>query len=287
MLLASTRHELHRLKLRSRKRLGQHFLVDEEVLEKIVTTADLSESDTVIEIGPGLGVLSREIARRAGRLIAVELDDRLASILKHNMADSANTTVINENVLNMQPSSLIELAQQGDSAAENPYKVVANLPYYITSAVMRHFLGAALKPGLMVVMVQKEVAEAIVAEPGRMSLLAVSVQLYARAELVDYVPARCFYPTPDVDSALIKLVCHPGLAVKVNEEGFFKLVRAGFTASRKQICNSLARGLGVDKGAIRSRLSDAGIAPERRAQTLSLEEWAELWRVFDTGNRGE
>ncbi|MFO8143098.1 MAG: 16S rRNA (adenine(1518)-N(6)/adenine(1519)-N(6))-dimethyltransferase RsmA [Dehalococcoidales bacterium] len=286
MLLETTRRELRRLKLSSKKRLGQHFLVDEEVLETIVHTADLTESDTVIEIGPGLGVLSREIARRVGRLIAVELDDRLASILRSNMARFANTTVINDNILNTEPASLIELSQQRISAA-TPYKVVANLPYYITSAVIRHFLDTTLKPGLIVVMVQKEVAEAITAEPGRMSLLAISVQLYARAELVEYVPARCFYPVPEVDSALIKLASYPAPALKVNEEGFFNLVRAGFTASRKQICNSLARGLGMAKENICSRLSEAGIAKERRAETLSLEEWGELWRVFDRWGKGD
>ena len=279
---------MHRLNLRSRKRLGQHFLIDEEVLDIIVRTADLAESDTVIEIGPGLGVLSREIARRAGRLIAVELDDRLASILKGKMARFANTTVINDNVLNVGPPSLIEIAQPGISAAATTsYKVMANLPYYITSAVIRHFLGVTLKPGLMVLMVQKEVAEAITAGPGRMSLLAISVQLYARAELVEYVPARCFYPVPEVDSALIKLASYPAPALKVNEEGFFNLVRAGFTASRKQICNSLARGLGMAKENICSRLSEAGIAKERRAETLSLEEWGELWQIFDRWGKGD
>lgn len=282
-LLAQTKGQLRHFNLRARKGLGQHFLTDEGVLNLIASSADLTASDVVIEIGPGLGVLSRELAGRAGWLVTIELDSRLVAILKKNLAHFLNVTVINDDVLKIDPVALLQREQTGlPTVASVPlhYKVVANLPYYITSAVLRHFLEASLKPWVMVVMVQKEVAQAIVAGPGQMSLLSISVQFYAKVEVIEYVPACCFYPTPKVDSAILKVVAYPGPAVVVDRDSFFRLVRAGFTASRKQICNSLAHGLDLPKDEVLSWLVRVGIAPQRRAETLTLEEWAELWRVF-------
>ena len=282
-LLAQTKGQLRRFDLRARKGLGQHFLIDEGVLKLIASSAELTTSDVVIEVGPGLGVLSRELASRAGWLVTIELDSRLVVILKKNLAHFLNVTVINDDVLKIDPAALLQREQAGLSTVTGGplhYKVVANLPYYITSAVLRHFLEASLRPRVMVVMVQKEVAQAIVAGPGRMRLLSISVQFYAKPEVIDYVPARCFYPPPEVDSALLKVVSYPGPAVAVDRDSFFRLVRAGFTASRKQICNSLAHGLGLPKDEVLSWLVRVGIAPQRRAETLALEEWAELWRVF-------
>jgi 16S rRNA (adenine1518-N6/adenine1519-N6)-dimethyltransferase len=159
--------------------------------------------------------------------------------------------------------------------------VVANLPYYITSPVLRHFLEASAKPQIMVVMVQKEVAEAIVAGSGRMSVLSISVQFYGEPRIISYVPARCFYPAPEVDSALLRVDLYPQPAVTVIDKGsFFELVRAGFTASRKQIANSLAQGLGLSKAEVLSLLAEASIVPQRRAETLTLDEWAQLCQVF-------
>ena len=161
------------------------------------------------------------------------------------------------------------------------YKVVANLPYYITSPVLRHFLEASAKPQTMIVMVQKEVAEEIVAKPGRMSLLSVSVQLYGEPTIIGYVPARCFYPAPEVDSAILKITLYPQPVVEVaDKESFFNLVRAGFSASRKQIANSLALGLGLPKAEVMPLLETAGIICQRRAETLALEEWQRLWQVL-------
>ena len=160
------------------------------------------------------------------------------------------------------------------------YKVVANLPYYITSPVLRHFLEASAKPRLMIVMVQKEVAEAIVAKPGKMSLLSVSVQFYGEPRIISPVPAQCFYPAPKVDSAILRIDPYPQPAVAVDEGSFFELVRAGFTAPRKQLVNSLAQGLGASKSEVLSLLETAGIVPQRRAETLTLGEWARLWQVF-------
>ncbi|MFC1939815.1 16S rRNA (adenine(1518)-N(6)/adenine(1519)-N(6))-dimethyltransferase RsmA [Chloroflexota bacterium] len=284
-LLAQTKRLLRRFDLRARKGLGQHFLIDEEVLELIVSAAGLTPADIVMEIGPGLGVLTRELAGQAGWVIAIELDNRLAAILRETMAPFGNVTIINEDVLSTNPGTLLR-EQKARSFPEMggsfSYKVVANLPYYITSPVLRHFLEAKEKPETMVVMVQKEVAEEIVAEPGRMSVLSISVQLYGKPAIIGHVPANCFYPAPEVDSAILRIALYPQPAVKVDDiDGFFRLVRAGFSASRKQIANSLAQGLGSPKAEILALLEKAAIAPQRRAETLTLAEWAHLYQIFD------
>jgi 16S rRNA (adenine1518-N6/adenine1519-N6)-dimethyltransferase len=268
-LLTQTKRLLRQFDLRARKGLGQHFLIDGEVLERITSAAELAPGDVIVEVGPGLGVLTRELARKAGRVIAIELDNRLAALLKQTLANLNNVTIINEDVLKIEPKNLA-----------TDYKVVANLPYYITSPVLRHFLEAAAKPKLMILMVQKEVAETIIATPGKMSLLSVSVQFYGEARIISPVPAACFYPPPKVDSAILRLDPHPQPRLAVDEGGFFEVVRAGFTAPRKQLVNSLAQGLGASKSEVLSRLERANIAPRRRAETLTLEEWARLWRVF-------
>jgi 16S rRNA (adenine1518-N6/adenine1519-N6)-dimethyltransferase len=254
------------------------------VLELTTSTAELTSGDVVIEVGPGLGVLTRELAQRVGRLFAIELDRKLAAILQDTLASFGNITVINGDVLEIDPVSLLSKVPASFSRpAERPpgYKVVANLPYYITSPVLRHFLEADIKPQLMVLMVQQEVAEAITAGPGRMSVLSVSVQFYGKPELVSRVPADCFYPAPEVDSAILRVAVYPQPAVAVTDvDGFFSLVRAGFSAARKQLVNSLAQGLKLPKAEVLPLLERAKIAPQRRAEILTLEEWAGLWRVF-------
>jgi 16S rRNA (adenine1518-N6/adenine1519-N6)-dimethyltransferase len=274
-LLAQTKRRLCRFDLKARKRLGQHFLVDGEVLETIIAAAELKPSDTVVEIGPGLGILTGELARRAGQVIAVELDDKLATLLKQTLVSLDNVTIINDDVLKIAPQDLLE------GQAKSSYKVVANLPYYITSPVLRHFLESKAKPQTMIVMVQKEVAEAIAAGPGDMSLLSVSVQYYAEPKIIRQVPAESFYPAPEVDSAIVKIDVYPKPKVDVDEKGFFAVVRAGFAAPRKQLSNSLAQGLGRDKAEVLPPLKEAGIAPQRRAETLTIEEWAGLWRSLE------
>ncbi len=274
---------LRHFDLQVRKGLGQHFLIDEEVLKLITSAAELTPTDVIMEIGPGLGVLTRELARQAGWVVAIELDSKLAAILTQTLASFDNVTIINRDILQVEPSALLqEQKAKLPPTIDSPfnYKVVANLPYYITSPVLRHFLEASVKPQIMVVMVQKEVAEAIAAKPGQMSLLSISVQFYGEPRIVSYVPAQCFYPAPEVDSAILKIKLYPQPAVSVDGRSFFELVRAGFTASRKQIVNSLAQGLGLPKAEILSVLEKANIAPQRRAETLTLDEWATLWQVF-------
>jgi 16S rRNA (adenine1518-N6/adenine1519-N6)-dimethyltransferase len=259
--------------LKARKSLGQHFLVDEAILSTIIDAAELSSKDTVIEVGPGLGILTTELARYAGNVIAVELDAQLASLLQRRLASLSNLRVINADILKVKPSQLL--------GGKSKYKVVANLPYYITSPVLRYFVEASPKPSLMVMMVQKEVGQAIVAGPGKMSLLAVSLHMYSQARIISYVPSRCFYPQPKVDSVVLRFDVLPEPAVKVRDmNGFFEVVKSGFSSPRKQLHNSLAHGLGMKPAEVAPFLKQADIDPKRRAETLSLEEWAKLYDVL-------
>jgi len=261
--------------LKARKSLGQHFLIDESVLDTIITAAELSPQDTVIEVGPGLGILTRELARHAGSVVAVELDDKLASLLHRRLAGLSNLRVINGDILELKLTQLL--------GAKSVYKVVANLPYYITSPVLRYFVEASPRPSLMVMMVQKEVGEAIVASPGDMSLLAVSLQVYTRPEIVSHVPASSFYPQPKVDSVIVKFNMLAEPAVKVMDMArFFEVVRGGFSAPRKQLHNSLAHGLGFKPAEVAPLLEKAGIDSQRRAETLSLKEWQALYEVMES-----
>jgi 16S rRNA (adenine1518-N6/adenine1519-N6)-dimethyltransferase len=264
--------------LRAKKGLGQHFLVDGRVLKRIVAAADLTPEDTVIEVGPGLGILTRELAQQAGRVIAIEADGEMVSALSEIVARHTNLTIIQGDIMHVDPVSLLP------SPAGMPpsYKVVANIPYYITSAVLRHFLEASRQPALMVVMVQKEVGKAIVAQPGDMSLLAVSIQFYGKPSIVARVPARSFYPPPKVDSVILRVDVYEKPPVSVpSARAFFETVRAGFSAPRKQLRNSLAQGLAAGTQQAAGLLQQAEIDPRRRAETLSIEEWGRLCRERD------
>jgi 16S rRNA (adenine1518-N6/adenine1519-N6)-dimethyltransferase len=284
-LLSQTRRLLRQSNLRVKKGLAQHFLVDEAVLETITSAAELTARDVIMEIGPGLGILTRELAKQSGLVIAIELDRKLAAILEQTLSSFDNVAIINDDVLKIDPAALLqEQKEKLPSAVNTPchYKVVANLPYYITSPVLRHFLEASVKPQIMVVMVQKEVAEVIVAKPGQMSVLSISVQLYGEPRIISHVPAGCFYPAPEVDSAILRIDVYPQPAVAIDDrDSFFELVRAGFTASRKQIGNSLAQGLKKPKAEILPLLAEANIASQRRAETLTIEEWARLLSVYN------
>jgi 16S rRNA (adenine1518-N6/adenine1519-N6)-dimethyltransferase len=273
-----------------KRSLGQNFLTDETYLDRIVAAAELTPADTVLEIGPGLGVLTRRLAAEAGRVIAVELDDRLIDLLHKEFAAQPHVAIVHGDILELDTVQLVNGRRQptADGQVDNPnskiespksYKVVANLPYYITSAVLRHVLEASVRPTLAIVMVQKEVAERICAAPGDLSLLAVSVQFYAEPYIVDHVPASAFYPRPKVDSAVLRLDSRPQPAVAgVAPEAFFRIVRAGFSQKRKQLLNTLSAGLHLPKPEAAAALNAAGIDPKRRAETLSLEEWGALTR---------
>jgi 16S rRNA (adenine1518-N6/adenine1519-N6)-dimethyltransferase len=258
--------------LRPRKRLGQSFLLDPGALRRIVEAADLSAGDPVVEVGAGVGNLTHLLAAQAGTVVAVELDDRLVEILREQVAGLPNVQVVHGDVLQIHDFGF----------ADRAYKVVGNLPYYITSAVLRHFLEGCPQPVLLVVTVQREVAERIVAQPGDMSLLAVSVQFYGQPRILARIPAGSFYPPPQVDSAIVRIDVGAGPQVNLDEDisegAFFRAVRAGFSQRRKTLRNSLSGGLALDPGLVEDRLREAGVDPRRRAETLSLEEWAAIAR---------
>ena len=247
---------------------GQNFLIEEKVYDDIIAAADLQPDDVVLEVGTGLGFLTAKLAAQAKKVIAVELDDKLAEVLKIALAAKGikNVEVVNEDILKTQP------------AKEN-YKIVANLPYNITSIFLRRFLEVENKPKLMVLMLQKEVAQRITAQAGKMSLLAVSVQLYGLPEIVQIVPAKNFWPQPEVDSAIIKIEAR-SKKFEVNDKEFFRLVKFGFIAKRKMLKNNLAAGLRLDIKLVENKLVSADFNPKIRAQELSVEDWLKLLSDF-------
>jgi 16S rRNA (adenine1518-N6/adenine1519-N6)-dimethyltransferase len=271
---------LRQFGFKPKKRLGQHFLIDEDVLERILSAAELSPGDIVVEIGPGLGILTEGLAKLGARIIAVELDSKLVALLKKRLATFPNVKVIHADILKVTPRQLL---QDNLPASEivRGYKVIANLPYYITSPVLRHFLEAQPRPSGMVVMVQKEVGEAIAAASGRMSLLSVKTQFYSKPTIISYVPAASFYPSPKVDSVILRLDVYSQPPIEVSDvASFFDIVIHGFSSPRKQLRNSLAHSLEMPPSQVVSLLEKAGIETKRRAETLSLEEWRELWKIF-------
>jgi 16S rRNA (adenine1518-N6/adenine1519-N6)-dimethyltransferase len=251
-----------------RKGLGQNFLVEHGALKKIVNSADVTRQDSVLEIGAGLGSLTRLLAVQAAEVVAVEIDHRLVPVLKEVVAAYPNVSVIEGDILKLDPGQLV--GREG-------YVVVANIPYYITSAIIRHLLENPLKPARLVLTMQREVAERICAEPGELSLLALSVQVYGTPRITGIIPAEAFHPAPKVDSATLRVDLHPHPLFNHRQRGqFFTLIRAGFSQKRKMLRNTLAAGLHISADEASAYLRDAGIDPGRRAQTLSLVEWKTL-----------
>lgn len=267
---------LRRYGLQPSKGLGQNFLVADWVYERILDASALDRGAIVLEIGPGLGTLTRRLAARARRVIAVELDRRLIPILEEALAEFANVALVRGDILALDPVAL--LCEQLQVPAEQlAYHVVANLPYYITSHVLRHLLMARVRPRQMTLLVQREVAERITAKPGEMSLLALSVQVFGAPRLICRVPPSAFVPRPKVSSAVLTVHIYPQPLIAEERLGtFFTVVRAAFEQKRKQLLNSLAVGLALDKAMIEKALMVAGIDPSRRPQMLSVEEWARL-----------
>jgi 16S rRNA (adenine1518-N6/adenine1519-N6)-dimethyltransferase len=310
------RELLDKYNLRPRKGLGQHFLADPHILRKIVEAAELSPDTAVLEIGPGLGTLTRLLARAAGRVVAVELDGAMIGLLREELAYLPNLELVQGDILQLDPVALIRGSKfpnlprptrqpalpapvgaaqvaraSGPGGRQSPdlrspslqspptYIVVANLPYYITSAAIRHLLEAEPPPRRLTLTVQREVAERMVARPGNMSLLAVSVQFYGRPRIVAKIPAGAFVPPPKVDSAVVRIDTYDAPPVQSpGAEAFFRVVRAGFGQKRKQLKNALAAGLRLSPAQVVGAMNRAGLDPHRRAQTLSLDEWASLAR---------
>ena len=259
----------------ARKSLGQHFLADSRTAGQILDAADLSTDDLIVEIGPGRGVLTRRLVDRVKRVVAIELDGELAAALPSRLDFPVNLTCVEADARVVDLAELI--------APETSYKVVANLPYYAANPIIRRLLESHPKPDLLVVMVQQEVAKNMVAKPGGMGILSVATQFYARAKMVCSVPPKSFRPPPKVTSAVVRLDVLPEPAADVESEGgFFKVVRAGFSAPRKQLRNSLSQGLGIEPTAGGRILEQAGIDATRRPQTLDISEWASVYRVWES-----
>ncbi len=247
------------------KSLGQHWLRDRDVLAHIADCAEVNSDDVVLEIGPGLGTLTSELLRRSKKVIAVEFDEALAQKLPAQFPGK-DLTVIQNDILSFDLSQL--------PAA---YKVVANVPYYITSKIVQLLMTAENKPDTAVLLVQKEVAERLAAKPGDMSILAVSAQLFAEVTLGDVVGAELFTPPPKVDSQVVILKTRSTpILTDVSEKEFFRVVKAGFSAKRKMLRSSLSGGLGISKSQAESYLVAAGIKPDDRAESLSLQQWQTL-----------
>lgn len=251
---------------------GQNFLIDETVYEQIIAAAEISSEDTVLEVGPGLGFLTEKICAQAKKVLTIELDDKLFALLEKKIAEKKldNLEARNLNVLDFR---IDEWAERGK------YKIVANLPYNITSVFLRKFLSSEFPPESLVLMLQKEVAERIAAKPGKMSLLAVSVQFYADAEIVLSVPSEKFWPAPEVDSAVIKIVARKKYT-DIDEDKFFQLVKIGFSAKRKMLKNNLASGFHISMDEASKKIVQAGFAEKVRAQELGVGDWTKLLKEF-------
>jgi 16S rRNA (adenine1518-N6/adenine1519-N6)-dimethyltransferase len=259
---------LRQYHLHPSKGLGQNFLQDTQALKRIVSAADLGPTDVILEIGPGLGSLTRYLALSVGSVTAVELDRKLFPALEGILSPYKNVRLVQGDILKLDPAELMQSAG---------YIVVANIPYYITSAVIRHLLEAGKPPSKMVLTVQEEVAERICASQGKMSLLALSVQVYGKPEKITSIPAEAFYPSPKVDSAVLSIVLYPQPFIPIAHlDNFFKLIKAGFSQKRKTLRNAISGGLRITPGESEEYLLDAGIDPQRRAETLSLTEWGKL-----------
>ncbi len=260
--------------VRPSREFGQNFLIDREVLEEIVAAADLKKDDVVLEIGPGFGVLTSELVARVKKVVAVEADRKLAKTLKEIIGSPKNLEVAEGDVLKFNVSDL--------SFKNYEYKIVANLPYQITSAMLRKFLENEPRPSEITVMVQKEVAERISGEEG--SVLSLSVKFYGRPEIVATVPSGAFWPEPEVDSAILKISEIKKETEKnikrIDPKDFFRIVKIGFSSRRKQLHNNLSGGLRLPADKINETLLKFGLDPKIRAEDLSLDNWIDLAKAL-------
>lgn len=254
--------------LHASKRFGQNFLQDAAALRKIIETAGIERTDAVLEIGAGLGALTRYLAGSAARVVAVELDRKLIPILQSVLLPYRNIDLIPGDILQL------DLRELG---LPHGYLVAANIPYNITSAIIRHLLEADPKPRRIVLTIQKEVAQRICAKPPDMNLLALSVQVYGEPSLAAPIPAEAFFPVPKVDSAIVRIEIYPTPRIDATLlDKFFRVIKAGFGQKRKTLRNALAAGLHIPPAQVESMLMRAGIDPRRRAETLEIKEWEKL-----------
>jgi len=262
-------------KIGAKKRLGQHFLVDQGAISTLVSAAKLTKADTVLEIGPGIGVLTQEFCKKAGKVVAVEFDSQVAEILRQTCGGCKNLQILNQDILDLN------LGDRGIRLKNEQYQILANLPYQITAPTLRKFLEADIRPSQMVLIVQREVAEKICASPGKMSILAVSVQFYSAPEIIKTIPASSFWPAPKVDSAIVKIVTRDMGPVtrNVDEKQFFRIVKIGFSSPRKKLYNNIKSGFKIQTQEAQNWLENAGVDPNLRPQELSIKEWLNVYKT--------
>ncbi len=255
---------LDKYQIKPSKSLGQNFLIDKNILDKIILASNLSKKDIVLEIGPGIGTLTQELAKLAGKVIAIEKDHDMVNILAETLKDFHNIHIIEGDALTLDPKPYTLYPK---------YKLIANIPYYLTSHLIRTFLECENPPQEIILLIQKEVAQRICAKPPFMNLLAVSVQFYATPEIISYVSKNCFLPAPKVDSAIISI---KDIGSRIESSEFFKIVKAGFSHPRKQLANNFCSALKMERKAVDAWLLKNNIKPNQRAETLSIEDWKNL-----------
>lgn len=262
-------------KVKAKKSLGQNFLQDAEIIERIFEVAEVQPTDWVLEIGPGTGVLTLRLADLAEKVLAIELDHQLVERLQQHFIDSKSVSILEGNILDVNLKELLETS----GFAEHPYKIIANIPYYITAPIIRTLLSLPYQPESLTLMVQDAVADRLAAKPGSMSLLSIMAQYYATVEKKFFVPREAFDPVPKVDSAVIRII--PRRAYDPEEDRkIFRLVRAGFSARRKTLTNNLSSSLSVSKEAVEEKLVSLGLRTDIRAQALSVDDWERLQKIF-------
>ena len=264
---------LRKYQIRPDKSLGQNFLTDPSILSGIVDAAGATDQDIVLEIGAGLGHLTSHLAKEARRVIAIELDNRLIPALEDRLSSLDNVQIVQGDILRLNLADLIQ---------QDGYLVVANIPYYITSSIIRYLLESNRKPNQIILTIQHEVAQRVCSSTGQMSILALSVRMYGEPKLISRIPSDAFYPTPKVDSAVVRIDLHQEPLLPLGKrEQFFELIKAGFLHKRKTLRNSLSKGLEWPPKKVEEMLLSADIDPSRRAQTLSIPEWLEVTEHYD------
>ncbi len=301
MLLNWTKNLLKKHGIKPNKRMGQNFLISENARAKLVSSAEVKKTDVVLEVGAGIGTITVELAKLARCVIAVEKDKALIPILEETTKDPKNVKVVLGDVLKIEELKIdwklspcgrspiggkIARPAKPEGRSGGNWKLAGNIPYYLTAPLIRKFLESTNPPSSMTLMVQKEMAQRITAKPPDMSILAVSVQAYAKPEIVGHIPRSAFWPKPKVDSAIIKILPNPPLTTcqlahdrEQKVEQFFTIVRAGFSSPRKQLINNLSKGLNMDRGQAEQWLQSCRVDPKRRAETLRVEEWAYLTKL--------
>jgi len=273
--------------IRPKKKLGQNFLISKRILKEIIKSSQLKPNETVLEIGPGIGILTEELAKRVKKVICVEKDSRMVKILKERLKDFKNVEILEGDILKF--SIFTVLSQQNSPKghfqfSKRNYKLVANLPYYVTSPVIRMFLETKNPPKLMVLMVQKEVAQRICASPPKMSKLAVFCQFYGKPKIVKFISKKAFWPQPKVDSAILKISRIQTDLPRINTNLFSKIVRAGFSQPRKQLINNLSKSLNLSREKVKEWLLKNNINPIQRAGSLKIEDWINLTKTSKSLN---